>query len=130
PDSDTLYQGIGNAGPDYDPEYRPGDNKWAASVLALNPADGKIRWGFQDTPNDTYDFDEISEHPIITTNVNGEYRRLLVCVSRNGFDHALAGLPGSCVMANQSRDRVTRPTDSAPKTAKPLTCDPGKHVQA
>ena len=36
-DTDTIYQGIGNAGPDYDPEYRPGDNKWAASVLALNP---------------------------------------------------------------------------------------------
>ena len=36
-DTDTIYQGIGNAGPDYDPEYRPGDNKWAASVLALEP---------------------------------------------------------------------------------------------
>ena len=62
-DTDTIYQGIGNAGPDYDPEYRPGDNKWAASVLALNPNDGKIKWGFQYTPNDPYDFDEISEHP-------------------------------------------------------------------
>ena len=37
PDTDTIYQGVGNAGPDWDPEYRPGDNKWAASVLALNP---------------------------------------------------------------------------------------------
>ena len=36
-DTDTIYQGIGNAGPDWDPEYRAGDNKWAASVLALNP---------------------------------------------------------------------------------------------
>ena len=37
PETDTFYQGIGNAGPDWDPEYRPGDNKWAASVLALDP---------------------------------------------------------------------------------------------
>ena len=49
-DTDTFYQGIGNAGPDYDVEYRPGDNKWAASVLALSPSDGKIKWGFQYTP--------------------------------------------------------------------------------
>jgi alcohol dehydrogenase (cytochrome c) len=51
-------------GPDWDPEYQPGDNKWAASVLAINATDGKIKWGYQYTPNDPYDFDEISEHPI------------------------------------------------------------------
>ena len=45
-ETDTFYQGIGNAGPDWDPEYRPGDNKWAASVLAINPNDGKIKWGY------------------------------------------------------------------------------------
>jgi alcohol dehydrogenase (cytochrome c) len=50
PDNDTFYQGIGNAGPDWDPEYRPGDNKWAASVLAISPNDGKIKWGYQYTP--------------------------------------------------------------------------------
>ena len=69
PETDTFYQGIGNAGPDWDPEYRPGDNKWAASVLALSPTDGKIKWGYQYTPNDPYDFDEISEHPIINAKV-------------------------------------------------------------
>jgi len=47
-----LLPGIGNAGPDLGPEYRPGDNKWAASVLAISPNDGKIKWGFQYTPND------------------------------------------------------------------------------
>src|SRR5262245_49760781 len=63
--TDTIYQGVGNAGPDYDAEYRPGDNKWAASVLAIDPSNGKIKWGFQYTPNDPYDYDEISEHQII-----------------------------------------------------------------
>src|SRR5262249_10474130 len=55
-DTDTIYQGIGNAGPDYDAEYRPGDNKWAASVLALDPNNGNIKWGFQYMPNDPYDY--------------------------------------------------------------------------
>jgi alcohol dehydrogenase (cytochrome c) len=68
PETDTFYQGIGNAGPDWDAEYRPGDNKWAASVLAINASDGMIKWGYQYTPNDPYDFDEISEHPIINAN--------------------------------------------------------------
>src|SRR5215470_4249457 len=77
-DTDTIYQGIGNAGPDYDPEYRPGDNKWAASVLALDPNNGRIKWGFQYTPNDPYDYDEISEHQIIDAKVNGENRKLVV----------------------------------------------------
>jgi alcohol dehydrogenase (cytochrome c) len=82
PESDTFYQGIGNAGPDWDAEYRPGDNKWAASVLALSPADGKIKWGFQYTPQDPYDFDEISEHPIINAKVNGVDRKLVVHAAR------------------------------------------------
>jgi alcohol dehydrogenase (cytochrome c) len=78
PQSDTFYQGIGNAGPDFDTEYRPGDNKWAASVLAISPNDGKIKWGYQYTPNDPNDFDEISEHPIIDAKINGEDRKLVV----------------------------------------------------
>ena len=83
--------------PDWDPQYRPGDNKWAASVLALNPDDGKIKWGFQYTPNDPYDFDEISEHPIINAKVNGEDRKLVVHAARNGFFYALDRTNGAFV---------------------------------
>src|SRR6202000_1004269 len=61
PETDTFYQGIGNAGPDWDIAYRPGDNKWAASVLAINASDGKIKWGFQYAPKGPDDYDEISE---------------------------------------------------------------------
>ena len=94
PETDTFYQGIGNAGPDWDPEYRPGDNKWAASVLALNPADGKIKWGFQYTPNDPYDYDEISEHQIINAKVDGQDRKLVVHAARNGFYYVLDRING------------------------------------
>jgi alcohol dehydrogenase (cytochrome c) len=100
PQTDTIYQGIGNAGPDFDPEYRPGDNKWAASVLALNPVNGKIKWGFQYTPNDPYDFDEISEHPIIDAKVNGEDRKLVVHAARNGFFYVLDRTNGPSLLAS------------------------------
>jgi alcohol dehydrogenase (cytochrome c) len=129
PDTDTFYQGIGNAGPDYDTEYRPGDNKWAASVLALSPSTGAIKWGFQYTPNDPYDFDEISEHPIINAKINGEDRKLVVHAARNGFFYALDRVNGSFVAGKQYVDQLTWTPGLDPKTGRPLNYDPNKDVQ-
>ncbi len=128
-ETDTFYQGIGNAGPDWDPEYRPGDNKWAASVLALSPKDGKIKWGYQYTPNDPYDFDEISEHPIINMKVNGQDRKLVVHAARNGFFYALDRTNGSFVAGKQYVDQLNWTTGLDPKTGRPLNYDPTKDVQ-
>jgi alcohol dehydrogenase (cytochrome c) len=129
PESDTFYQGIGNAGPDWDPEYRPGDNKWAASVLALSPSDGKIKWGYQYTPNDPYDFDEISEHPIINGKVNGEDRKLVVHAARNGFFYALDRINGAFSHGKQYVNELNWTTGLDPKTGRPLNYDPTKDVQ-
>jgi alcohol dehydrogenase (cytochrome c) len=128
-DSDTFYQGIGNAGPDWDPEYRPGDNKWAASVLALSAADGKIKWGFQYTPNDPYDFDEISEHPLIDAKIDGQDRKLVVHAARNGFYYALDRVNGSFVLGKQYVDHLNWTAGLDPKTGRPLNYDPAKDVQ-
>ena len=127
--ADTFYQGIGNAGPDYDPEYRPGDNKWAASVLAMTPTDGKIKWGFQYTPNDPYDFDEISEHPIIDVNVDGATRKLVTHAARNGFYYSLDAVNGSFVGGRAYVDKLTWSKGLDPKTGKPLEYDPSLDVQ-
>jgi alcohol dehydrogenase (cytochrome c) len=129
PDTDTFYQGVGNAGPDWDPEYRPGDNKWAASVLALSPNDGKIKWGYQYTPNDPYDYDEISEHPIINAKVNGEDRKLVVHAARNGFFYALDRTNGSFIAGRQYVDQLNWTPGLDPKTGKPLNYNPNADVQ-
>jgi alcohol dehydrogenase (cytochrome c) len=129
PDTDTFYQGVGNAGPDYDIAYRPGDNKWAASVLAISPSDGKIKWGYQYTPQDPYDFDEISEHPIINAKVNGEDRKLVVHAARNGFFYALDRTNGSFIAGKQYVDQLTWTTGLDPKTGKPLNYDPNSDIQ-
>jgi alcohol dehydrogenase (cytochrome c) len=129
PESDTFYQGIGNAGPDWDAEYRPGDNKWAASVLAISPKDGKIKWGYQYTPNDPYDYDEISEHPIINAKVNGEDRKLVVHPARNGFFYALDRINGSFIAAKQYTDELNWTVGLDPKTGRPLDYDPAGGVQ-
>jgi alcohol dehydrogenase (cytochrome c) len=129
PETDTFYQGIGNAGPDWDAEYRAGDNKWAASVLAINASDGMIKWGYQYTPNDPYDFDEISEHPIINAKVNGEDRKLVVHAARNGFFYALDRVNGSFIAGKQYVDQLNWTPGLDPKTGKPLNYDPTKDVQ-
>jgi alcohol dehydrogenase (cytochrome c) len=129
PESDTFYQGIGNAGPDWDIEYRPGDNKWAASVLAISPNDGKIKWGFQYTPQDPYDFDEISEHPIINAKVNGEDRKLLVHAARNGFFYALDRTNGSFVAGRQYVNELNWTPGLDPKTGLPLNYKPNADIQ-
>jgi alcohol dehydrogenase (cytochrome c) len=129
PETDTFYQGVGNAGPDYDIQYRPGDNKWAASVLAISPNDGKIKWGFQYTPQDPYDYDEISEHPIINAKVNGEDRKLVVHAARNGFFYALDRINGSFITGKQYVDELNWTPGLDPKTGRPLNYDPNTDVQ-
>ncbi len=129
PETDTFYQGIGNAGPDWDAEYRPGDNKWAASVLALSPSDGKIKWGYQYTPNDPYDYDEISEHPIINAKINGEDRKLVVHAARNGFFYTLDRVNGSFIAGKQYVDQLNWTPGLDPKTGRPLNYNPNADVQ-
>ncbi len=129
PETDTFYQGVGNAGPDWDAEYRPGDNKWAASVIAISPNDGKIKWGFQYTPNDPYDFDEISEHPIINAKVNGEDRKLVVHAARNGFFYTLDRTNGSFIAGKQYVDQLNWTPGLDPKTGRPLNYDPAGGFQ-
>jgi alcohol dehydrogenase (cytochrome c) len=129
PETDTFYQGIGNAGPDWDTEYRPGDNKWAASVLALSPNDGKIKWGFQYTPNDPYDFDEISEHPIINAKIGGEDRKLVVHAARNGYFYTLDRINGSFISGKQYTYDMNWTPGLDPKTGRPLNYDPNSDIQ-
>src|SRR5437762_2511706 len=57
PELNLTYWGVGNPGPDWNPEQRPGDNLYTDSVIALDPDTGRLRWHFQFTPNDPYDYD-------------------------------------------------------------------------
>ena len=75
-------------------------------------------------PNDPYDFDEISEHPIIDAKVNGEDRKLVVHAARNGFFYALDRTNGSFVAGKQYVDELNWTPGLDPKTGKPLNYDP------
>ena len=89
PDLKLVYWGVGNPGPDFNADERPGDNLYTCSLLALNPTDGNIRWYFQFTPHDTHDWDSVEIPVLFDSTVNGQARKLVAMANRNGFYYVL-----------------------------------------
>src|SRR5437879_2356156 len=98
PDLDLLYYGTGNAAP-YNPEQRPGDNKWASSVLARRPEDGSLVWAYQFTPHENWDFDANAEMILADVTVQGRRRRVLVHFDKNGFAYTIDRATGEVLVA-------------------------------
>ena len=129
PAANLTYWGSGNPAPAYDPTYRPGDNLYTSSALALDAATGKIRWHHQYTPNDSRDYDETGTHIIIDTKVNGEDRKILSHAGRNGFDYVFDRLSGQFLRATQTVKQVTWTRGIDSKTGKPADYDPTRDLQ-
>ena len=89
PDLNLTYWGTGNPGPDWNPGQRPGDNLFSDSVLALDPDTGKLKWYFQFTPNDPYDYDSVQVPVLADMDWNGTPRKLMLWGNRNGFFYVL-----------------------------------------
>jgi alcohol dehydrogenase (cytochrome c) len=89
PDLNLTYWGIGNPGPDYLPDQRPGDNLYADCVVALNPDTGELKWHFQFTPGDPYDYDAVQIPVLVDMPWNGTQRKLMMWGNRNGFFYVL-----------------------------------------
>lgn len=83
-DLDLVYYGTGNPGV-WNPDLRPGDNKWSLSIVARDPDDGSVRWAHQLIPHDHWDYDEIMENVLVDMEWQGEWRKLLIHPGRGGF---------------------------------------------
>ena len=88
PGLDLLYYGTGNPGT-WNPDQRPGDNKWSMTIFARNPDTGKAKWAYQKTPHDAWDYDGINESVLVDVNIQGKVRKALVNFDRNGFVYTL-----------------------------------------
>jgi PQQ-dependent dehydrogenase (methanol/ethanol family) len=95
---DLVYYGTGNPAP-YNSEQRPGDNRWSTSVLARNPADGSLRWAYQFTPADNWDYDATGEMILTELPVAGRPRKVLVHFDKNGFVYTLDRATGEVLVA-------------------------------
>jgi alcohol dehydrogenase (cytochrome c) len=94
PDLNTIYWTTGNPAPDFDGAPRPGDDLYTDCVLALDPDSGKLKWHFQFTPHDLYDYDATQTPVLIDTP-----RKLLVQANRNGFVYVLDRTNGNFLSA-------------------------------
>lgn len=116
-DTDTLFWGVGNPGP-WLATLRPGDNLYTDSVIAVNPATGKIKWHYQYTPNDTWDYDGTNETVLTDITYKGKKYKAIVSASRNGWFYAIDRTNGKLIYAEKF---ATATSVSGFKDGKPVT---------
>lgn len=107
PELDTLYWTTSNAAPDFDGSSRPGDDLYTACVLAIDPNSGKLKWYFQFTPHDIYDYDANETPVLVDREENGSTRHLLLQANRNGFFYVLDRSNGKFLRATPLLEKLT-----------------------
>jgi alcohol dehydrogenase (cytochrome c) len=129
PTSDTIFWGVGNPGPDWDNAYRPGDNLYTDSTLALDASTGKIKWHYQHTPNDPYDYDSVAENVLVDVPGKNGMEKLDLEADRNGFAYAVNRDTGKFVWGLPFVKKVTWTKGIDPESGKPVEYDPNKQIQ-
>jgi alcohol dehydrogenase (cytochrome c) len=94
PALNLTYWGVGNPGPDWNPGQRPGDNLYSDSVVALDADTGKLKWHFQFTPNDGYDYDSVQIPVLADMDWKGVPSKLMLWANRNGYFYVLDRVTG------------------------------------
>ena len=127
PELNLIYWGTGNPGPDYNRAQRPGDNLYSCSVVALDADTGEIRWHFQFTPADLYDYDAV-QIPVLAdiTRNNAEFK-VMLWANRNGFYYVLdrrtgrflTGIPYAHVNWAEGLDDSGRPVETQQPPGEP-----------
>lgn len=100
PDTNLLFFGTGNPAP-WNSHLRPGDNLYTASTLAIDPATGVIKWHYQTTPHDGWDFDGVNEFIPFDATINGKPMKLGAKADRNGYFFVLDRTNGKFISANK-----------------------------
>ena len=106
PASKTLYWATGNPSPDWNGDTREGDNLYTNSALALDPATGKVKWHFQFTPHDVWDYDGNTGMFLVDTQHDGKPVKALVQPNRNGFLYVLDAASGKFLHGTQYTDSL------------------------
>jgi PQQ-dependent dehydrogenase (methanol/ethanol family) len=99
PELNLIYYGTANPGP-WNPQQRPGDNKWTAGIFARNADTGEAAWYYQFSPHDLHDYDGVNENLLLNLNVNGQTRKVLLHPDRNGYVYVMDRGTGEVISAN------------------------------
>jgi alcohol dehydrogenase (cytochrome c) len=130
PETNTILMGTGEPSPVYDPEFRPGDNLYSVSTLALDVNTGKIKWYFQETPNDQNDYDSTASRILFDfKSADGTVHHATSNWARNGFFYTIDRDSGQFLQAVPEVDNINWTAGIDPKTGKPVEYTPGAGVQ-
>ncbi len=106
PGLNTIYWGTSNSAPDFDGSVRPGDNLYTASLLALDPDTGKLKWYFQFIPHDVFDYDGVETPVLVAASYKGKQRKLIIEANRNGYIYILDRTDGKFLSARRFAKRL------------------------
>jgi quinohemoprotein ethanol dehydrogenase len=121
PDADLVYVGTGNGGP-WPEELRKSkgkDNLYVCSILAVKPDTGELKWYYQNTPGDSWDFDSVQGFILTDIVVNGRQRKVIMQANKNGFFYVLDRVTGAFISA-QPFASVTWAKGIDPETGRPI----------
>ena len=127
PELNTVYWGVGNPGP-FNAAVRPGDNLYTCAVLALEPKTGKIKWHYQFSPNNPFDYDSVAEMVLADMNIEGKPTKVLMDANRNGFFYVLDRTNGKLLAANPYV-KVNWASGVDLKTGRPIETDVSKDAR-
>jgi len=97
-DRNLTYWGTGNPSPDWNSDVRPGDNLYSDSVIALDADTGKLKWYYQFTPHDDFDFDSVQVPVLADIDWQGKPRKVMLWANRNGFFYVLDRTTGQFLL--------------------------------
>ncbi|QCP85769.1 PQQ-dependent dehydrogenase, methanol/ethanol family [Cereibacter sphaeroides] len=110
PDLNLVYYGTGNPST-WNPSQRPGDNKWSMTIMARDADTGMAKWMYQKTPHDEWDYDGVNENILVDQEIDGQMRKLLVNLDRNGFGYTLDRETGELLVAKKYDPAVNWATE-------------------
>ncbi len=99
PETDTIFWTTGNPGADWNGDDREGDNLYSDSLLAVDPETGELKWYFQFTPHDIWDYDGNTQIILLDVEVNGEMVKVVGHADRNGYYYLINRENGSYILA-------------------------------
>ncbi|MDT0510031.1 methanol/ethanol family PQQ-dependent dehydrogenase [Novosphingobium sp. MMS21-SN21R] len=118
PGTNLVYFGTGNPGP-WNSNLRPGDNLYTASTLAIDVDTGVIKWHYQTTPHDGWDFDGVNEFVPFDATIKGKPMKLGAKADRNGYFYVLDRTNGKLVGASKFVMQTTWANGIDMKTGRP-----------
>jgi PQQ-dependent dehydrogenase (methanol/ethanol family) len=119
PKLNLVYYGSGNPST-WNPNQRPGDNKWSMTIFARDLNSGVAKWVYQMTPHDEWDFDGVNEMVLADIKMAGKDVPALIHFDRNGFGYTMNRVTGELLVAQKFDPQVNWSTGVDMKTGRPV----------